>query len=1039
MLRPSVQSVSLHNLIVIFILCVFTSQVFANEDTAKMIGVLAFKAGEVSISRDQAQFMPASLGEQIFLEDKIQTSADGRLQILLKDETTFTLGPNAELIVDKFIYDPDVSDVEVSIKSGAFRFISGATAASGPDAVKLKLPKATLSIRGTEVLGDVSPASTQIILMSGIINVITDNDVKEISQHGWGVEVNEKGDISEPSPVTDIALENVIVLLESKEDDEDEEDTQDQVVTNSQASNEEESDEETQEEDDNENTETTPTSNTTNNESDSETGDETTNTAQNDVTDTETSPTETETDPPPVVASNTDAPLDVNGNLDGDGQLKREDDQASDFDKIILTSFQQNDTSEVNPLNTDDVTENNLQTENDTLELTPDGQIKQPSDKPEDVSPGTDEQSNIINQLTSPIKTEDETEKLATEKTSEEDMKLVGEVVTTNPASNPDTTPDDNTPTDNTAQNNTPQNNAPVAEALADINIEDTSSDDTFPNISAKINANDPDGDNLAFAIANGTSDTSQTGFDLSLVGTYGTLYLNSNTGDLLYVPNDGAIEGLTANASEEFNLNISDGTNQISQTLKAFIIGADDSLTSSNAAASIEDTTSISAGGMSVVDGNFSASDLDSDTFEFSIIVDGSVVTQATSPEQLYGPLPAPNDPNYEFIRNIYDNYDKAYDLGNSAYNTDIVLNSETGAFKIIPNGVLLDALDDGETANEQVRFQVSNGEEIVTRLLDINYLGAEDPPEISSFDGNPMSLTTSQIDAVVARVEDRDVETFVDLTNNLPSWIGFAQDPANPGIYLWKIDENANNDPIVDNYLNGSIQINFQAKSGDDSTDILTQTLTFACQTPKCNDFIQSTDATTPVPTNSSLADLLDNTGGKISINNVLYNTLTTDRLNNLFDATSSSNGIFKRKYSVSSAGAYDGDWDVSHVVMADYGTKHVQSDVYLSFNDLQYVNNASGEFTNIAVFDWNADRTNNQGTFSRTQIAVDTGINTPNGSDFDVDVTHHVSFLRNDSSLNALAGAIEIKPSAMNESGYDDNSVVLMNPTVVVLEPQ
>ena len=74
MFRASVQSVSLHNLIVIFILCVFTPQVFANEDKAKMIGVAAFKAGEVSISRDQAQFMPASLGEQIFLEDKIQTT-----------------------------------------------------------------------------------------------------------------------------------------------------------------------------------------------------------------------------------------------------------------------------------------------------------------------------------------------------------------------------------------------------------------------------------------------------------------------------------------------------------------------------------------------------------------------------------------------------------------------------------------------------------------------------------------------------------------------------------------------------------------------------------------------------------------------------------------------------------------------------------------------------------------------------------------------------------------------------------------------------
>ena len=63
-----------------------------------------------------------------------------------------------------------------------------------------------------------------------------------------------------------------------------------------------------------------------------------------------------------------------------------------------------------------------------------------------------------------------------------------------------------------------------------------------------------------------------------------------------------------------------------------------------------------------------------------------------------------------------------------------------------------MLDTLDDGETAIEEVSFQVTNGAETLTRLLNINYLGAEDPPEISSFDGNPMSLTNSQIDAVVA-----------------------------------------------------------------------------------------------------------------------------------------------------------------------------------------------------------------------------------------------------------------------------------------------
>ena len=66
-------------------------------------------------------------------------------------------------------------------------------------------------------------------------------------------------------------------------------------------------------------------------------------------------------------------------------------------------------------------------------------------------------------------------------------------------ASNPDNTPQNNTPQNNTPQNNTPQNNTPQNNTPQNL-ILISSSDDTF--ISAKINANDADGDNLAFAIA---------------------------------------------------------------------------------------------------------------------------------------------------------------------------------------------------------------------------------------------------------------------------------------------------------------------------------------------------------------------------------------------------------------------------------------------------------------------------------------------------------------------------------------------------------
>ena len=90
------------------------------------------------------------------------------MQIMLLDETVFTLGSGARLTMDEFVYDPATQSGSMStqITKGAFRFVSGKLAKSSPDAMKVRLPSANLSIRGTQVAGIVDEeGGSQIVLV----------------------------------------------------------------------------------------------------------------------------------------------------------------------------------------------------------------------------------------------------------------------------------------------------------------------------------------------------------------------------------------------------------------------------------------------------------------------------------------------------------------------------------------------------------------------------------------------------------------------------------------------------------------------------------------------------------------------------------------------------------------------------------------------------------------------------------------------------------------------------------------------------------
>ncbi|MDE2489351.1 MAG: FecR domain-containing protein [Elusimicrobia bacterium] len=167
------------------------------------IGVAAAVRGAVrAVAPGAAVGRVLSSGQPVYLNDHVTTGPGGGLQLLLKDQTTFTLGPNSDMVLDTFVYDPATSAGKVSarIVKGAFRFVTGKVARRDPANMQVALPVGTIGIRGTIVGGAVSSDRADVVLLGpgpdndaqtrrGGITVFNAHGSVDIGAGGWGTTI----------------------------------------------------------------------------------------------------------------------------------------------------------------------------------------------------------------------------------------------------------------------------------------------------------------------------------------------------------------------------------------------------------------------------------------------------------------------------------------------------------------------------------------------------------------------------------------------------------------------------------------------------------------------------------------------------------------------------------------------------------------------------------------------------------------------------------------------------------------------------------
>jgi hypothetical protein len=132
---------------------------------AQAVGINAAIRNKVQIrGAATKKVRPAVLRERVILNDEVQTGAASQLQILLLDRTTFTVGANARVAVDRFVYDPAANSrsTGVSVARGAFRFMSGRTLRHPTGPATVRTPVATIGVRGTIFEGVVGEDAIRI-------------------------------------------------------------------------------------------------------------------------------------------------------------------------------------------------------------------------------------------------------------------------------------------------------------------------------------------------------------------------------------------------------------------------------------------------------------------------------------------------------------------------------------------------------------------------------------------------------------------------------------------------------------------------------------------------------------------------------------------------------------------------------------------------------------------------------------------------------------------------------------------------------------
>lgn len=953
-------------------------------DETPVVGVLAAATGMTERRGENSAFEPIAMGERILLNDEIRTSDNSRIQILLMDETTFSMGANSTIVIDRFIYDPATRQGQVSaeIKKGVFRFISGRIAKLNPENMKVTAGNAVISIMGTEVIGTIDDDQSTIVLLSGMIDMNSisvgcgggasraSDCQSSLVRPGFGVALDQEGRFSEPTRFDPEEITAVIQSLDTnprQKEDQSEEEKEEKPSDDDQAEGDPETKTETE---------------TQEPEPDNKDDEDPARSSPAISKDEQQKPEETAL---PTQASG----VDENKNPAPAGDLKVEDEGktrgASAFDLIVMRSFGIID---------------------DTAK---------------------DDEKTAMNDISKEVTTAEKEE-------IEEDKKSAGEDETNDTKVEDKVTDAVKKLEDEKEESRQAfeSNNAPTLSVLGRIDLADTSADDTFSASSDDAEGSDEDGDALSYSVTGMASNTSRSGYTHAASGSFGVLYINQSSGAYVFVPDDTAIEKLTDDTTETFSITVSDSRKSASQTLTIGVTGVNDTPQLSVISSVLFDDTS-AADSFSTSSDNLDATDRDDgQSFAYSVIgasADtsrsgythslagdyGTLYLNASSGAYAYVPsandieaLTASETGSDSFTLTVSDGAASAsqtltasvtgandtpvfasvsapsftdtqatdsfsnqtgsvsasdvdtgdtvsytltgssavpdgdpvmggYDIYRQGTYGRLAINQSSGAYLFVPDATAINARASDTT--ESFTIGATDGSASSSSALQVSITGVDDAPVINPGSSTQNSATSAS--GLRVPVSDAEGDTISDTSSGLPAWLSFVVNTDSEATqYYWEVGVNA---PA---WLNGQKAVTFNARANGLDASAGDVTFVYSCTSDECDNYAMSSDTETPLTVRNSTDINAIHNNGEYTLSGENYWVMSSREYNAMFSGFSGT-GQFRNVATENENGG-NGTWDFDQTVLVNYSSRSITVNGTITGNSVGILGGETGSFT-------------------------------------------------------------------------------------------
>ena len=156
------------------------------------------------------------IGIDVQANELITTSATDRAHLVFLDGSSLTVGPDARLTIDKFVFDPNTKKGELAINAskGVLRLVGGKISKS--NAITITTPSSTIGIRGGITIVSVSQVQTIADFVFGSSMTVTAAGQTQTATRA-GSQITSTGGV--PSAATLVKAGAMIAALSQLEGD----------------------------------------------------------------------------------------------------------------------------------------------------------------------------------------------------------------------------------------------------------------------------------------------------------------------------------------------------------------------------------------------------------------------------------------------------------------------------------------------------------------------------------------------------------------------------------------------------------------------------------------------------------------------------------------------------------------------------------------------------------------------------------------------------------------------------------------------------